>query len=185
MNRVIHAGSRLGLSRTSLSISQYFHVLNRAETGVLFKSLEQIFSEIFNLDVHSRSVRRRFTLVTTNQDDAQGTAQLENTGHNNSSGDMLDGKKVDKSSYQSNMERILTSRNKKNMRAQGVASLENSPVKGPEGQSTKAFNNALNDFMMSDSVIDNNGNFALRAQEMLQSPHETKGDSGKKLLADF
>lgn len=123
---------------------------------MLFKSLEQIFSEIFHLEVNIRGVRRRFTLVTATQDEAG--VKLENSGHNNSSGDMLDGKKVDKSSYQSNMERILTSRNKK--RKSGTASLEPSPDKVPDGAA--AFNNALNDFMMSDSIIDNQGNIALR-----------------------
>ena len=39
-NRVILAGTNIGLPGPSISISQYFHVLNRSETGVLFKSLE-------------------------------------------------------------------------------------------------------------------------------------------------
>lgn len=52
-------------------------MLNQHETEILFKSLYEVFSEIYDLEIDNRQVRRRFTLV-------QGKK-----GKNNSSGDLM------------------------------------------------------------------------------------------------
>lgn len=47
-----------------VDINDYFHILNKHETEILFNSLEQIFYQIFEFEIDNRTVRRRFCLVT-------------------------------------------------------------------------------------------------------------------------
>lgn len=54
-------------------------MLNKFETEILFKSLYEIFSEIFELEIDNRLVRRRFTLVSGKKGNK-----------NNSSGDLIE-----------------------------------------------------------------------------------------------
>ena len=53
--------------------------MNKFETEILFKSLYEIFSEIFELEIDDRQVRRKFTLVSGKKG-----------SKNNSSGDLID-----------------------------------------------------------------------------------------------
>lgn len=56
----------------SVSIEDYYHILNKSETEILFNSLEQIFYQMFQFEIENRSVRRRFCSVTQTQEDSSG-----------------------------------------------------------------------------------------------------------------
>ena len=48
----------------AININQYFHILNKSETELLFNSLEDIFYQVFEFEIENRSVRRRFTMIS-------------------------------------------------------------------------------------------------------------------------
>jgi hypothetical protein len=56
------------LFQKSINISQYYHILNKSETEILFNSLEDIFYQIFEFELENRSIRRRFTMVSKDED---------------------------------------------------------------------------------------------------------------------
>ena len=55
-------------SQRSVSIEEYYHILNKSETEILYNSLEQIFFEMFQFEIESRQVRRRFCAITSNSE---------------------------------------------------------------------------------------------------------------------
>lgn len=63
LSNIVNSANRLVITR-SISIDQYYHVLNKSETEILFRSLEEIFKHIFELDIDDRKVRRRFSMIT-------------------------------------------------------------------------------------------------------------------------
>lgn len=58
--------STLGAQKR-ISMSQYYHILNRQETEILFKALENIFYQVLEFEIDNRAVRRRFCMVTDSE----------------------------------------------------------------------------------------------------------------------
>lgn len=46
-----------------MDLSKYYHILNRQETEIFFKTLKAVFEQIFDFEVDKRTVRRRFCMV--------------------------------------------------------------------------------------------------------------------------
>ena len=88
LSNVILCSQNKDVISKSISIDQYYHVLNKSETEILFTSLEAIFMHIFELEVNDRKVRRRFAMVSN-----QSTAEVktaEQTDQRNTSADQMD-----------------------------------------------------------------------------------------------
>ena len=88
LSNVIFCSQNKDVISKSISIDQYYHVLNKSETEILFTSLEAIFMHIFELEVNDRKVRRRFAMVSN-----QSTAEVktaEQTDQRNTSADQMD-----------------------------------------------------------------------------------------------
>jgi len=50
---------RSRLTGQESSTSSYFHILNRSETDILFNNLADIFSKIFELELHKKKLRKK------------------------------------------------------------------------------------------------------------------------------
>lgn len=75
LSNVIFCSQNKEIISKSISIDQYYHVLNKSETEILFTSLEAIFMNIFDIEINDRKVRRRFAMISN----PQGTAETKNT----------------------------------------------------------------------------------------------------------
>ena len=94
LSNIVFCGQNHEIVTKSISISQYYHVLNKSETEILFTSLEAIYQHIFELEVNDRKVRRRFAMVSGNSEQKA----VEVTDKRDTSGDQLD-RLHDKSQY--------------------------------------------------------------------------------------
>jgi hypothetical protein len=41
------------------NVSEYFHILNKEETRLLFMNLEEVFTRIYDLDIHNKKLRKK------------------------------------------------------------------------------------------------------------------------------
>lgn len=42
-----------------IDINDYYHIINKEETAIMFHNLEEIFTRIFDLELHNKKVRRK------------------------------------------------------------------------------------------------------------------------------
>lgn len=81
LSNVIFCGQTPEVISKSISVNQYYHVLNKSETEILFNNLEAIYKFIFELEVNDRKVRRRFAMVSNT---AEVKVQETDAAKNNS-----------------------------------------------------------------------------------------------------
>lgn len=42
-----------------MSLDDYYHILNKAETQILFSNLDDLFKRIFELELHNKKLRKK------------------------------------------------------------------------------------------------------------------------------
>lgn len=77
LSNVIVSNHHPEIISKTISIGQYYHVLNKSETEILFTSLEAIYKHVFELEVNDRKIRRRFSMVSTGGSDIKGHEKVD------------------------------------------------------------------------------------------------------------
>ena len=131
----------------SLNISEYFHVLNKSETQLLFQSLEDIFYQIFEFEIDDKKVRRRFSMVTENKDRESSLDRKDNNANKDEG-------------YENTLARVLTGRQKKNKKYQddynsSFISNPGSPGREPKSDTLGVgLHRTAANYMMTNSLLE-------------------------------
>jgi hypothetical protein len=41
-----------------VDINEYYHILSKEETRILFANLEEVFARVFDLEIHNKKLRK-------------------------------------------------------------------------------------------------------------------------------